>query len=373
MRKLVIALIFIIIAGLTAYFFIKSLKARKETLKVAAILPLTGNNANYGIYIKNGLELAKEEINKRRAGGRLIEIIYEDDKAEPKQAINIIHKMIETDHPIMIFGPWASSCALAIAPIAEKNKIPVLAEAQSPQIRDAGDYIFRIQPDSRYYLKYLVPYCFDSLKLKRIAILFVNNDYGKDQSTVFETDFIKLGGTIVHKEGFPQDAKDFRTQLTKIKALNPDGIFIPAYVEAGNILKQATELALTCQFIGSAPMENPEIIKIAGPAANGVIYPHHFDPESQDSLIRNFINVYKNKYGTDAEGFGALAYDGLFIIDKLLEQCGEDKECIKKTLYQINFNGVTGKSSFDDHGDVIKPITIRKIVNQKFTSVMTFN
>ena len=335
---------------------------------------MSGKNANYGIWIKNGLELAKEHINQKRGenGSKLLEIVYEDDQAEPKQALNAFNKIMQIDNPVMIFGPWASSCVLAIANDANKAKIPILAEAQSPQIRDAGDYIFRIQPDSRYYLKSLVPYSFDSLKLRRIAILYVNNDYGKDQSDVFEKSFQKLGGNIVFKEGYDPKSLDFKTQLLKIKESKPDGIFIPAYVEAGIILKQARELGITSQFLGSAPMENPEIIKSAGNAANGVIYAHHFNPDSQDSLVRNFINSYKNKYKSDVEGYSALAYDAMYIIDILLKECKSDRECIKNKLYQLNYNGVTGKSAFDDHGDVIKPISIRKIENKKFITLATY-
>lgn len=371
MKKYLLWIVFIVLVAGSVTFYYYSIRERKKAFKIAAILPLSGDNANYGKWIKDGLELAKDEINKKGINGKSIEIIYEDDKAEPKTAVSAFQKLIQSDDPVIVFGPWASSCALAIAPLAERNRMPVLAEAQSPKISDAGEYIFRIQPDSRYYLKTLVPFVYNSLKLKNIAVLYVNNDYGVDQANIFELNFKKMGGNIVFKDGFQQGSTDFKTELEKIKATHPDGIFIPAYVEAGYILKQAKEIGLFSQFIGSAPMENPEIIRIAGDAANGVVYPHHFNPDSRDSIIRNFQNNYLNRYKTEAEGYAALAYDGLHVIKVLLEKCGTDKECIRAGFYSINYNGVTGRSSFDAKGDVIKPITIRKIVNKKFTTLLS--
>lgn len=356
----------------SSIFFFNSFKERHKPYKIAAILPLTGTKANYGTDIKNGLELAKEEINKSGGvKGNSLEIDYEDDQAEPKLAVSATEKIIRSGDFSVIFGPWASSCALAMAPIAEKNKMPVLAEAQSPQIRDAGDYIFRIQPDSRYYLKYLVPYVFETLKIRKVAILYVNNDYGSDQASYFSESFKKLGGEVVFYDGYSQNNTDFKTQLTKLKTLKPDGVFIPAYTEAGYILKQSHEMGFSPQFIGSAPIENPDVITIAGSAANGVVYPHHFDPETNDTLAINFIHNYEMKYNPKkVEGFSALAYDGLYIIKLLLEQC-DNKECIKNNFYKIKYKGATGVSSFDDHGDVIKPITIRHIVNQEFRTIKT--
>jgi len=109
---------------------------------------------------------------------------------------------------------------------------------------------------------------------------------------------------------------------------------------------------------------------IAGKGAEGAIYPHHFDPESPDPRVQEFKEKYKKKYGRELEGYAALAYDALYVIAHVLKQCNEDKECIKNALYSVqNFPGVTGPTSFDDHGDVIKPIVIRAVNNGKFTTI----
>lgn len=365
-------LMLVILSVVVITLIILNIFKKQNEIKIGIILPLTGPNAKYGQYMKEALDIAQDEINNQHNGinGNKIKLIFEDDQALPQNAVNVVQKFISDPDIPIIFGPWASSSVLAIAPIVNKAKIPVIAEAQSPKIRDAGDYIFRIQPDSRYYLKTLVPFVKENLNLYRVAILYVNNDYGSDLARVFTEDFEKLGGKIIFSEGFTQNSIDFRSMLIKIKSLKPDGIFIPAYVEAGYIMKQARELNIETQFLGSAPMENPEIVTIAGEASEGAIYAHHFDPDSPDPQVKKFEDEYRIRYGKQVEGYAALAYDGLYIISHIISKVGNDRTAIKDFLYKIqNFPGVTGYTSFDDHGDVIKPIVIRKIINSIFVTI----
>jgi branched-chain amino acid transport system substrate-binding protein len=346
-------------------------KAHSRAVAIGAVLPLSGSSAQYGRFVKDGFDLAIEEINKKAGNeGITLRVIYEDDQAVPGQAASAMTKLVKADDVPIVFGSWASSCVLAQAPIAEKEKVPILAEAQSPQIRDAGDYVFRIQPDSRYYLNVLAPYVCKDLNLKRIAILYVNNDYGKDQANVFRDLAQKLGSQIVFEEGFSQGTQDFRTVLTKMKESTPDGVFIPVYAEAGPILKQAYELGIKSKFFGSAPLENPDVLATAGEGAEGVIYVHHFDPDSDEPQVKQFIQNFKMKYGRAPEGYAALAYDGAYVIDHVLTICGSSRVCIKNELYKIkDFPGVAGPTTFDDHGDVIKPIVIRSVKNDQFVTI----
>jgi len=339
-----------------------------EVIKIGAILPLTGPAGRYGQYIQEGLELAKDEINNSGGiNGKKLLVIYEDDQANPTMATNAMWKLVNENKVPIVFGSWASSCVLAMAPIAEKTHTVIMAEAISPKIRDAGDYVFRIQPDARYYLKKLVPFVYNELGIRKIAILYVNNDFGVDQANVFKKKFEKLGGQVLLMEGFEQGATDFKTELLKIKKEKPEAVFCPAYTEIAIILKQAREMGLKQRFIASVPFENPEILKTAGEAAEGVVYPHHFDPDSNNPLVQEFQKKYIARYGRKAEGFAALAYDGIRIIAHVLRKCESNSECIKNELYKVkDFPGVTGPTTFDDHGDVVKPIIIKTVRNGKF-------
>jgi branched-chain amino acid transport system substrate-binding protein len=155
--------------------------------------------------------------------------------------------------------------------------------------------------------------------------------------------------------------------LTKIKAKRPEAIFAPGYTELAIILKQAKELGMKQQFFASVPFENPQIIKAAGNSAEGVIYPHHFDPDAESSLTKAYQKAYIIKYSRQSEGFAALAYDGLMIVAHVLKEVETDSEKIKNALYQIkNFPGVTGNTTFDEYDDVLKPIIIKAVKNGRF-------
>jgi branched-chain amino acid transport system substrate-binding protein len=348
-------------------------KPGTKPVTIGAILPLSGNSAQYGKFCQEGFQLALTDINKQGGvKGAPLRVIWEDDQAVPSSAAAAMTKLTTVDKVPIVFGSWASSCVLAQAPIAEANHIPILAEAQSPQIRDAGDYVFRIQPDSRLYLRVLAPYACQKLLLKKLAILYLNNDYGVDQAGVFKNLVEGLGSEVVFEEGFPQGAQDFRTVLTKLKAAAPDGVFVPAYAEAGAILKQAAELGIKTQFLGSAPMESPDVVLTAGKAADGVIYVHHFDPDSNETKVKEFQTNYQAKYGRAPEGYAALAYDAAYVLAQVLGQCDGSRECLKSELYKVqNLPGVSGPTSFDDHGDVIKPIVVRTIREGKFVTIQS--
>lgn len=364
----------LVILWITLFY---SLRDRNENVtannevNIGAILPLSGNASQYGIWIREALDLALNEVNQKGGiNGNDLKIVYEDDKANPKLASQAMQKLVSNNKVPIVFGSWASSSVLAQAPIANESKVVVMGEAVSPKIRDAGDFVFRIQPDGSVYLKNLIPFVVKNFSYKTALIIYVNNDFGVDLANTADTLMQSSGIKIIDKQAFAQDETNFRTQLTIAKSLNPDAIFVFAYAEAGHILKQARELGITSPFFAAATFENPNILKIAGDAAEGVIYPHHFNPESKVPIVEAYQKKYKEHYGRLSEGFAALAYDGILIVTKALKQCNNDGSCIRDYLYKMEaFVGVTGTTSFDDHGDVIKPIIIKTVKNGQFVTL----
>jgi|WetSurMetagenome_2_1015567.scaffolds.fasta_scaffold210858_2 branched-chain amino acid transport system substrate-binding protein len=342
-----------------------------KVVKIGVIVPLTGTQANYGKYIRNGLNLALDEINKK-SSEKQFKLVFEDDKADPKEGVNAINKLISMDGVKVIFGPWASSSALAVAPIAENNKVILMAEAISPKLKTSGDYIFRIQPDAKLYLDKLVSYTEkERPELKKVAILYINNDFGKDQADYMKDKLVRIGRVVCFNQSFEPKSTDFKTVILRIKETNPDAIFCPAYAELSNILVQLRENGLKCQVFGSVPTENPSIVKAAKGAADGVIYPYHFDATNQNPKFRQFMNNYHDKYGEYPEGFASLAYDGLNILCNAILDCNDyDTDKIKKRLYGTqHYNGINGDISFDKDGDVSMPIVIKKINGEKFNVI----
>ncbi len=340
------------------------------TVKIGAVLPLTGVSAIYGQYPREGMQLALKEINDLGGlQGKKLEIIFEDSQSKPINAVTSIQKLINSNNvPVVLVGA-SSPETLAMAPIAEENKTVLLASGSAaPKIRDAGDYIFRLKVGVDKESDELMRFAFNELKAKTISILYVNNDYGAGVKEFGEKQFIELGGKVLKSENFNIEETDFRSYLLKIKETKPDVVLLAGWPRnMGQILKQARELNFETIFITPGGTIGPEIIEIAGNAADGLIYVMEFNLESEREETKRFREKFKQRYAKEPELFAAMGYDAVKIIAMLLKKCGENSVCIKNELYKIqNYQGASAQISFDDHGDVIKPMQFMTIKNSQF-------
>ncbi len=348
-------------------------KKQPEEIKIGAILPLTGEAAKYGDAAKKGIDLAIEEINS--AGGikgKKVQAVYEDSQGDPKLGVAAMHKLVTVDKVSTAIGDLFSSVTLAIAPLANKNKIVLLSPASSsPKITDAGDYIFRNCPSDVYEGSIMANYAYNKLGYRNVVLLYINNEYGVGIKDVFKKNFSEKGGVVVAEETFDQNATDFRSQLTKIKKATSEAIYLVGYKEMGYILKQAKEIGIRTQFLSTVMFEDPEILKIAKNAAEGVIYSASaFDPKSENTVIQNFVKSFEEKYNQVPDIFAGLSYDATKIMSIAITQGGYSGEGIKTAMYNVkNYPGVAGETSFDANGDAILSPIIKQVKNGKFVPI----
>jgi branched-chain amino acid transport system substrate-binding protein len=370
MKKLwIIIIVAIVIIGVV--FIATQTKKEPGEIKIGVLGPLTGVRAMGGTYMRNGLELALEEINSKGGiRGKQIKLIYEDDKYEPSVAVSGFRKLVEVDGVKMVIGFQNSSCLLAVAPIAEQQRIIVIGYGtQASKISDAGDYIFRTQVSSIEEIPVTSEFIKNKLDISKIAVLYLNTDYGVEYKDALKSTFEgSLQGKIVAIDSFEVETTDYRTQLGKTIQQNPQAIFIiGASKHVGMIVKQAKELGIKTGFIASSPVEGEDVLTIAGPLADDIIYPYPYDVESEDKDQEAFREKYKVRYGMLPEMLAANAYDALKILTQSIEKCEQNTECIKEFLYKVKgYHGASGLLSFDNKGDVQKPIIIKKIENGKF-------
>lgn len=371
MKKGMIIGIILFAIVVIGYFILmpKQSKYEKEVIKIGAILPLSGDVAVYGKSLQNGMNLALEVFREENSEYKDILIIYEDSKADPKLAVSAFQKLSSIDNCKIILGGFSSSEVLSMAPIAEKNKVVLISPtASSPSITSAGDYIFRTTPSDNFDGEVMAKFAYYELSLKDVALLYVNNDYGLGISKVFMNKFENYGGKIAVQKSFESDTKDFKTILISIKEKNPDGLYIIATSELGNILKQKTELGLKTKTFTIGLAENPKVVEIAGKGADNVFYSYpSFQVNSSNNIVKEFVSDYKNKYGNNPDVLGAYGYDLVGITLMALRDNSESSEKIKTALYNIkDYQGVTGKTSFDKNGDVSKTAGIKIILDGKF-------
>ena len=331
-----------------------------DKVKVGVILPLTGSSANLGIGIQKGIEIAKQEINN-------LDIIYEDDAGNTKNAITSFNKLADVDKArIVILG--LSGSTLGIAPLAEEKKIILMAPiASAEKISDAGDYTFRIREVSTFHGRKMAEYAI-SRGWKKAAISSLNADSSLTYVKGFIQRYGELGGQITAKELYEKDEADVRTQMGKIKAANPEVIFFAGLTDdTARAMKTARELGVKQPFLAHPGIEDGNtFFKVAGNSAEGTIYSSPFDDRTAQA--QEFKRLYAQKYNEAAfPWFATNSYDALKLISKVVEKCGENTDCIKKELYATqNYVGASGTFSFDAKGDVQRPLILMKVENQAF-------
>jgi branched-chain amino acid transport system substrate-binding protein len=343
-------------------------------IKIGAVLPLSGDAASWGKNTKNGIDLAVEELNA--SGGLMgapIQVVYEDSKAEPKSGVAAINKLISQDKVQAVIDDSVSSVTLAMVPIAEQAKVVILSTgATNPAISHAGEYIFRIWNSDDLEGRYMATHAVNDLGLRTFAIFYINNDYGKGLDAVFKDEVSKSGGNVTFSEGFEAKATDFRAALSKIKGLNPDAIYLVGYPqESGPVLKQIRELGIKSKLLSTVAIEDPQIVKIAAGAADGVIYPFPRGPDQKDPVVAHFRQAYKEKYQGEPGITCDVGYDAARMLAIAAQLGGgfsgpQLQKGLATIAEPLMFHGASGAMSFDANHDVHKPMGFKVIRSGKF-------
>lgn len=331
----------------------------QEPYRLGEVCFCTGPAPQYGEYCQQGLEMALEDLAKEGwIKGRKLEVIREDCQAQPKLGIAGLTKLINI-HKVPAFMTYGSSIVLALAPIAEANKVVLLnTMAVSEKIRHAGDFTFSNIAGSEVEVVQAAEFAFKELKAKKVAVLFVNNEFGLSGKTVFTQGLGKLGGVVPAAEAHEIGATDYRTQLTKIRAASPDLIFMYSHdKEIGHALKQAKQLGVKTPWLVFSGANAPVTFEIAGPALEGVIMPQWpYDPVGGTPKMKEFAKRYQDKYGKSPVIYVATCYDGYRLLAEALRAGATSGPEIRDFLYKVkNYEGITGTINFDQDGQVIWP------------------
>jgi branched-chain amino acid transport system substrate-binding protein len=343
-------------------------------VQYGAILPLSGDGASYGKSTQRGIDLFLESP-KFKDLKLNTKVVYEDSQLSAKNAVSAWNKLVTTDKVSAVLGPFTSSEMLALAPLAEKQKIPLISHtATSPEITKAGDYSFRIIPSDVFDGRAVAHMIKKSLGNSGtnpipVATIYINNDYGKGVKDVFEKEAPTVGLQITQSKAFAAGTSDFRSILTELQNQKVSNVFLVGTKEMGRFLKQMVELNQKYQIFSTGFMEDPEILKQAQAGAEGVIYSYpSFNPESSDETVKSFVAAFQAKYQEKPDVIAALGYDLVAVVADAQAKAKEPTpESIKSALYKTKgFAGVTGTISMDENGDVIKGIGIKQVKNGKF-------
>ncbi|NQU23859.1 MAG: ABC transporter substrate-binding protein [Candidatus Nealsonbacteria bacterium] len=373
-RKAWIGLISVVIVlVIVAAFWVVS-RDKSDVVRIGLVSPFSGEGANYGNAARTATDLAVDEINSRGGvGGKKLVVIYEDDRGTPRDAVSAFQKLATVDRVLGVLGPFYSSNVLACAPVAEKEKVVLLTPtATSDNVRDAGEFVFRVCPANDAQSRTIAQFAVESLALKKSFILYRNVDYGVTLRDVFEKEFKALGGTILGAEAVAPEASDVRAQLTKVKAAAPDFVFAAVhYPEGSAILRQVKELGIPTVVIGTDGGYDPELLKRAGDAAEGSYWVTiGWGNEKTNPAVAKFRKAYRERYGEDPGVYSGLFYDATHVLAKAI--AGADTlegPSIQKALLKTVYDGPTGTTKFDAYGDVDKPFSVYRVKDGRFVPV----
>ncbi|MBV7274819.1 ABC transporter substrate-binding protein [Clostridium thailandense] len=346
-------------------------------IKIGVVLPLTGDIAAMGQSAKNAISLLDEQVNgKGGVLGKKVKFIIEDDENKPANSANVAQKLI-TEDVVGIIGSYSSKCSIAMAPVVNAAKIPMITgTSTNPKVTEAGEYIFRSCFIDPFQGTVIAKFAIGDLKAKTAAVLFDNgNDYSKGLSEFFQAEFKKEGGQVVDAETYANGDQDFNAQLTKIKALNPDILVLPdMYSNVGLITKQARAVGIKATFLGGDGWDSPDLFKIGGDSVNGSYFTNHFSPDDTSPEVVEYNKAYKAKFNTTPDATSGLVYDAGKILITAIEKAGSaDPEKIKDTMKGLTVQVVSGKVSFDEKRNPVKSAVIIKVEDGKQKFVKKVN
>ncbi|MFZ6688420.1 ABC transporter substrate-binding protein [Undibacterium sp. SXout11W] len=325
-------------------------------IKLGVAEALSGPAAKYGTAIKNGFNLAVDNINaKGGINGDKITLIIEDEQGKKEEAINAFKKLIFQSKVLMVFGPTLSNSAFAADPIANASKIVVFGTSNTADgITNLGAFTFRNSVMEADVLPVTTKAAIKQFNIKKVAVIYGNDDaFTKSGYDVFKAALSDQKITVTDTETYAKGDVDFKAQLTKIKSSAPDAIVCSCLAEeAANIILQTRSLGMRQPFIGGNGFNSPKLFDIAKDAADNTLMGSPWSADNPSAANKQFMADYKAKYGSDPDQFAAQAYDALQIVAegihkiKLSGDLTKDRIALRDILPGIKFEGATGKFSF---------------------------
>ena len=351
-----------------------------DKIPVGEFASLTGKEAAFGNSSHKGTLLAIEDLNT--AGGVLgkkLDLVTEDTRSTPGESATVVRKLISRNKVIAVLGEVASGRSLEGASVCQPNKIPMISPSSTkPEVTEKGDYIFRVCFIDPFQGNVLARFATTTLKVKKVALIVdAAAPYSVGLASNFKETFGGLGGTIVIEQKFSSGDKDFKAQLTAIKAANPEAIFAPCYyTEAGLIVRQARELGINVPMFGGDGWEAPELLEIGGKAMEGTYYSTHYSAEDQSPRVQEFVKKFKARWsGETPDAMAALGYDSAMVLADGIKRAGTtDEPKLRDAIAGTkDFEGVTGKTNLDAKRNATKPAVIITVKDGKFKYVETIN
>ena len=350
----------LIVVGMISVMFIGQVIAQ-EPIKIGVIQPMTGSLAYDGQSWIHGARIAEEEINDTGGVlGRPITLIIEDGLCMPADSVAAAEKLITRDEVVAIGGCFCSSATKAVMPVVDRRQVPlVTGVSSSPALTtELHPWFFRACPHEGMYTPAFCRHMIDNMGVKSMAIIAVNDDWGRGTAEEFTKTFIEYGGKILATEYFEHGEVDYYPFLTKIKAMNADTVFIIAETQDGSmIVKQYRELGIESQVTAVGSLATGTFMDLAGAAADGIYVTAPYVYTAVTPGNERFVEKYRERANEDPGKYSLAGYDVINIIAEAIGRAGStDRAEIRDALEKTNYVGVVGHYQFDEMHQVNTPL-----------------
>lgn len=349
------------------------------TVRIGSASPLTGPQAHIGIDIKNGVQLAIDDLNAKgvEIGGKKVkfELIAEDDEANPTKATTVAQKLVDSKVAAVV-GHFNSGASIPASKIYSDAGIPQISPASTnPKYTLQGfKTAFRVVAHDNQQGPTLAKFATENLKVKSVAVIDDSTAYGQGLADAFAATAKAAGVKVVAREHTTDKDTDFRAILTSIKGRKPDLVMFGGIdPQAGPMVRQMASLGIKAKFMGGDGMQTPNFIKIAGDAAEGVLASTPGLPMTQMPGGKDFLAKYKAKFNTEVELYAPMGYDAVMVFVDAMKRAGStDPAKFLPEVGKTNYQGVIGPIAFDDKGDLKNgPITIYVVKSAKWEPLET--
>lgn len=343
-----------------------------DTIKVALVCPLTGDDAAHGQGMKRAFIMAVEDANaQKKLGAIKIEALPYDDRSDPKEAVTVATQVVSDRGIIGIIGHLNSGCSIPASQVyAKRNLVQITPASTNPKLTQQGlKNVFRVCGTDDVQGSFGANYVHDTLDIGKVAVIHDKTAYGQGLAEEFQKQYLAIGGIVTSFDGADRGDKDFKALLTRVKESDPSLVYFGGlYAEAGLLSKQMKELGLAVPLMGGDGIFTNEYARIAGSASEGDLASMVGLPPEKLPLAKEFLARYAQRWpGEDVEPYDPLVYESTMLLLEAYKICGMDREKLPQTISGLTYNGILGETSFDEKGDNRnKAISMNRVEDGRF-------